>query len=79
MVLAFDKAQSPYIIAQPLHHSQQIIENTPNGVIIELTVYDTPELLMTLLGYGNGVEVRSPASLREKIKEIIQQMQSVYQ
>jgi predicted DNA-binding transcriptional regulator YafY len=42
-------------------------------------VYDTPELLMTLLGYGNGVEVRSPASLREKIKEIIQQMQSVYQ
>jgi predicted DNA-binding transcriptional regulator YafY len=79
IVLAFDKAQSPYILAQPLHHSQQVVESTPNGVVIELMVYDTPELLMTLLGYGNGVEVKAPASLRDKIKEIIQQMQSVYQ
>jgi predicted DNA-binding transcriptional regulator YafY len=79
IVLAFDKAQSPYILAQPLHHSQQVVESTPNGVVIELMVYDTPELLMTLLGYGNGVEVKAPASLRDKIKEIIQKMQSVYQ
>lgn len=79
MVLAFDKKQSPYILAQPLHHSQQVIETTSQGVVIELMVYETPELIMTLLGYGEGLEVRSPATLREKIKDIIVKMQSVYQ
>jgi predicted DNA-binding transcriptional regulator YafY len=62
-----------------LHYSQQVVETTANGVVIELTVYETPELIMSLLGYGNGVEVRSPITLREKIKEIIGKMQVVYQ
>ena len=35
------------------------------------TIPNTPQLLWWLLGFGAGVEVISPLSLRESIKETI--------
>lgn len=79
IVVTFDKEQAPYILAQPLHHSQVVLSETNKGVTIQLTVYITTELLMTLLSYGAGVEVKEPLALRIKMQEKIAAMQSVYQ
>lgn len=79
IVVTFDKEQAPYILAQPLHHSQVVLHESNKGVTIQLTVYITTELLMTLLSYGAGLEVKEPLALRKKMQEKIAAMQAVYQ
>jgi len=79
IVVTFDKEQAPYILAQPLHHSQLVLNESSKGVTIQLTVYITTELVMTLLSYGAGVEVKEPIALRKKMQEKIAAMQAVYQ
>ncbi|MBU3743151.1 MAG: WYL domain-containing protein [Sediminibacterium sp.] len=79
IVATFDKEQAPYILAQPLHHSQVVLNESNKGVTIQLTVYITTELVMTLLSYGAGVEVKEPLTLRKKMQEKIAAMQAVYQ
>jgi predicted DNA-binding transcriptional regulator YafY len=41
-----------------LHHSQQVL--LENEVQVELNVYNTQELKMTILSYGVAVEVIKP-------------------
>jgi len=79
IVVTFDKEQAPYILAQPLHYSQVVLHESNKGVTIQLTVYITTELLMTLLSYGAGLEVKEPLALRKKMQEKIAAMQAVYQ
>lgn len=68
--LQFTPYQAPYIISQPLHHSQEILENDKNkGLKMRLKVYITHELESTILGYGKEVKVLTPASLKKKIKD----------
>jgi predicted DNA-binding transcriptional regulator YafY len=71
VVLSFTKLQALYILRHPLHHSQRKRSENDNEVQIELTVYMSAELVMTILGYGDQVKVIEPQSLREKIKNIV--------
>jgi predicted DNA-binding transcriptional regulator YafY len=79
IVVTFDKEQAPYILAQPLHHSQVVLSESAKGVTVQLTVYVTAELIMSLLSYGPGVEVKEPLALRKTMQEKIEAMQRVYQ
>jgi predicted DNA-binding transcriptional regulator YafY len=79
IVVTFNKEQAPYILAQPLHQSQVVLSENSKGVTIQLTVYVTAELIMSLLGYGAGVEVKEPLALRKTMQEKIAAMQKVYQ
>ena len=78
-MVTFDKEQAPYILAQPLHHSQVVLSESAKGVTIQLTVYVTAELIMSLLSYGAGVVVKEPLALRKTMQEKIAAMQRVYQ
>lgn len=67
--LQFDAVQKPYVLTQPLHHSQTIISDTKKELIVELEVIESIELVMTILGFGKSVHVLSPKSLIKKVKK----------
>ena len=62
--LRFSPLMVKHLFALPLHHSQTINDN-----VITLQVIVNPELENKILSYGENVEVLSPQSLRDKIKE----------
>ncbi|HCF64162.1 MAG TPA: hypothetical protein DEU93_08405 [Chitinophagaceae bacterium] len=63
----------------PLHHSQETLEDSEEGLKIQLTVYPTRELVMTVLSYGKEVEVLGSALFKKMVQEEINAMQKIYQ
>ena len=78
IVLSFTPAQAQYVLAQPLHHSQIILQENPKEVRIQLEVYITQELIMTILSYGAQVKVLKPTHFKQKIKKLITEMVAQY-
>lgn len=76
--LSFSSHQAPYILSQPLHASQELLSETEDGIVIQLTVYPTAELRMAILSYASDVEVLEPASLRREISQAIEEMNKIY-
>ena len=70
---------SKLILLEPLHHSQQLIEETIDEIRIKITVFVNEELCLRLLGLGPCCVVHKPTSLREKIKSMIHTMYQAYQ
>lgn len=77
--LVFTNQEAPYILSQPLHHSQEIVRHDKEGLHIRLQVYLTHELVMAVLGYGKEVTVLKPALLIQQIKKEITEMNKLYQ
>jgi len=67
--LKVDEFKAKYIKSQPIHSSQQIIDEAKNHAIIELYVCVTEELINEILSYGEDIEVLKPLRLRKLIKE----------
>jgi len=59
------------VTTQPLHESQEIIEQDKSGMIIQLTVLNTPELISTILGFGKEATVLSPISIQNEVKQAL--------
>jgi predicted DNA-binding transcriptional regulator YafY len=78
ILLKFSRLQANYVLTQPLHESQKIVEESDNHVIISLDIYDSPDLIMILLSLGKEVEVLEPSSLRNDIKRIHVQSAELY-
>lgn len=76
--LQFEPNQANYIKSQPIHHSQKIIKDTKNLLVIELEVVINYELIAMLLSFGDKVKVLKPASLSGRIKEIAKNMTDIY-
>ncbi len=74
--LKFSLSRLPYVISKPIHHSQYV-ENETEG-IVTLNVIQNKELVSELIWFGEDVEVLSPNSLREEIKEKIAKMYQKY-
>ena len=74
--LKFSPSRLPYVISKPIHHSQYV-ENEAEG-IMTLDVIPNKELISELIWFGEDVEVLSPDSLREEIKEKIARMYQKY-
>lgn len=64
--LLFDKAVAGYLLTKPLHASQQA-EMGEDGLRLQIECYLTPELEMTILGYGETVQVLGPEILKNRI------------
>jgi predicted DNA-binding transcriptional regulator YafY len=79
VVLEFDPVEAPYIISQPLHHSQKCLsEEDSDTYRVELNVYLTAELKMAILSFGKDVKVLEPKSLRKELENCIKEMSSLY-
>ncbi|RAK62424.1 WYL domain-containing protein [Hymenobacter edaphi] len=70
IVLALEPTQGQYLKSYPLHASQRVLVDTAEELLVQLTVYNTYDLLMELLSLGDQVQVLAPASLRAQVKQI---------
>ena len=74
IILKFDSRNAPYVITKPLHHTQQIIENGENGLIIRIDVIPNFELEREILGFGENIEILAPKRLKQQIQRRITKM-----
>lgn len=68
-----------HIGSNPIHDSQRHLGPAADGShLIEITVYDNPELRSTLMSHGPALVVESPMSLREQIRKAYETGYRVY-
>lgn len=67
VVLRFDPFQGKYIKTLPLHHTQSIIIDNDNELVVRLKLCITRDFVMELLSFGNDMRVLEPRSLAERI------------
>lgn len=70
--------QGEYIKTMPLHASQEIVKDTPDEIVVKVSLKPNWEFLMEILSYGEYVEVLKPLSLRVKIKQRLMSTLSIY-
>lgn len=70
--LSFSSNMAPYILTQPLHDSQEVVE-VGDGVIVKLTLIVTPEVINSILSFGENVTVLEPNHLKQKVKKTLSQ------
>jgi len=71
VLLEADRDTAPYIMTKPLHHSQELIEETPKGILVSLRVQLNFELEREILGFGARIKVLAPERLKKRIKDIL--------
>lgn len=60
-------------------HASQRVEDQPDGsIVMRLELTNTVELERFVLGYGEGVEVLEPESLRVRVRDRLEQTLSLY-
>lgn len=67
IVISFTKPQAKYILTQPLHESQELVEENTDSKIFQFTLIPSYEFTSQILGWGPEAEVISPEWHREKI------------
>jgi predicted DNA-binding transcriptional regulator YafY len=70
--------QIQYLKTQPIHHSQQIISETPESVTISLDLVVNYELKTLLLSFGDKLKVLQPEHLAQDIKDTGRRMYEQY-
>ncbi|MDD3877494.1 MAG: WYL domain-containing protein [Bacteroidales bacterium] len=78
IILSFDAFQGKYIKSMPLHHTQEILNDTDKELRIKLKLYITHDLFMELLSYGASVEVLSPPVLIEMLSSAYSKASDLY-
>jgi predicted DNA-binding transcriptional regulator YafY len=66
-----DRETAPYIITKPLHHSQQVVEQTAEGIVVSLQVQLNFELEREILGFGDRITVLAPERLKRRIRAVL--------
>jgi predicted DNA-binding transcriptional regulator YafY len=74
-VNAFD---AHYVLSDPWHATQKIVEQTDEYLIFSLEVYDSQELDLKIRSYGAEIEVLEPKSYRRKMKETAEKIVTLY-
>jgi predicted DNA-binding transcriptional regulator YafY len=73
-----DKDAYYYMKVRPLHGTQKVLEETEDGFIVQLEVFLSEELLITLMGLGGRVKVLEPAELVKDIMNHLDKMNKYY-
>lgn len=73
------KSNAPYVLTKPLHHSQKLLEEQENGVIISIMVQINFELEREILGFCDSMKVISPKKLVNRLKHKIEYQSKLYQ
>lgn len=72
--LWFSKQQAPYVLHDPWHPSQKVVEETADGIVVELFVRLNYELQRKILGCGPECRVLGPDELVESIRSLVTKM-----
>jgi predicted DNA-binding transcriptional regulator YafY len=79
VLLFIDKDNAPYVLTKPLHHSQQLIEERENGIVIRIDVVLNFELEREILGFGEYMQVLAPRHLAKKIRQRLERANRKYE
>ncbi len=77
-ILKADEIASKYIKSQPIHRSQEVLEETENGTSFQFKLLLSEELIRTLLSYGGEIEIIEPIELKNALTERIIAMTKRY-
>lgn len=78
VVLQFVESEGHYLRSQKMHHSQDILRDDEDGLVITLNVIINFELVGIILNYGAHVTVLEPQSLADKVVGIAQNIIANY-
>lgn len=78
VVLLVDKYHAPYVLTKPIHHSQTLIKEDEQGIIIRIDVVLNFELEREILGFGEFVKVLSPRILASRIRQRLGKAMQLY-
>lgn len=78
ILLKVDLFWRDYFRTLPIHASQEEIERHAEYSIFRYNLAVTPDLINKLLDYGPNIEVLTPQSLRDKMREITSRMAALY-
>jgi len=67
-----------YLLALPLHHSQNVVESTKDYTIFSYWLSPTDDFYQEILRKREYLEVISPQSVREKLASIIHKLSEYY-
>ena len=70
--LQFNSSQANYLRSQPLHHSQVIVKENKDKIVVQLQLVVNYELMSLILSFGDKIRVLKPKSLSQEINEILQ-------
>ena len=79
VILKVDKLTAPYVLTKPLHHSQQLLSEDGEGMVIRIDVVLNFELEREILGFGECMKVLSPRLLASRIKKRLVQSAAQYE
>jgi predicted DNA-binding transcriptional regulator YafY len=68
--LLFSTTIAPYLKTLHVHHSQKIVREDANGLVIALRLIPNPELTQLILSYGPDVKVLKPEGLRKQVEDL---------
>jgi predicted DNA-binding transcriptional regulator YafY len=72
VILEIDKFNAPYVLTKPLHHSQTVLKEDDNSIMIRIEVVTNFELEREILGFGECMKVLAPRFLASRIKKRLQ-------
>lgn len=78
VILFIDASNAPYVLTKPIHHSQQLLEQTERGITISLRVKLNFELEREILGFGDHMKVIKPQNLKKRINRKLIQALDLY-
>ena len=70
IILKYDALDGGFVKTLPLHHSQEILSDTTEGITVRLHLRITNDFVMALLARSRSVEVISPAHLRKRLHDV---------
>ncbi len=74
----FDEDAAFHLSERPLSKDQRLRKHKDGQMLVKATVRDTQELRWWLLGFGDGVEVLAPTSLRKEFAAVAAAMNRLY-
>jgi predicted DNA-binding transcriptional regulator YafY len=72
-------SQVPYILTKPLHLSQRMIDEQPDGSVFTFKLVQNFELEQMILMFGERVKVLEPDELKERIQIRLKEAMNLYQ
>lgn len=76
--LKFDSSQKEYVKSLPFHASQKIVNETEDTFTVELFMHPTNDFVMEIMRHGSICEVLEPQSLRENVREQVNELYEKY-
>jgi predicted DNA-binding transcriptional regulator YafY len=72
VILRVNKLNAPYVLTKPLHHSQVVLKEDGEGIIIRIDVVLNFELEREIIGFGEVMKVLAPRILISRISRRLQ-------